>query len=178
MADRPPEDDRDRQPGEREPHAYDRMLERVRDALEDLGSSPQLHLALERAKERAVELGELSREEADRVGEYLRRDLQDAGEFLAAGGRGLRDWLQFDLEYLEQWFRDYWQSATDMTRVELANFERGLGPVSYYTGEVAAPGTFACRSCGQTVTLRRTGHLPPCPRCHGKAFNRLPARGH
>ncbi|HYW04009.1 MAG TPA: zinc ribbon-containing protein [Gammaproteobacteria bacterium] len=177
MEDRPPEDDRDRERGEHEPHAYNRMLGRVRDALEDLGDSPQLHIALERAKQRAVELGELSRDEADRIGGYLRRDLEDAGEFLATGGRSLRDWLQFDLEYLEQWFRDYWQSATDMTRVELANFERGLGPVNYYTGEVAAPGTFVCRACSQTLTLQRTGHLPPCPRCHGSTFARRPGRG-
>lgn len=174
MADKPTGERPQEQHRQREAHAYDRMLERVRDALEELGSAPQLQIALERAKARAVELGELSREEADRIGEYLRRDLQDAGNFVTTSGRGLRDWLAFDIEYLEQWFRDYWMSATDMTRVELANLQRGLPPIDYHTGDLAAPGTFICRSCGQTVTLRRTGHLPPCPKCHGTVFGRPP----
>lgn len=155
-------------------HAYERMLQRARHLLDEAEEStrPRVRHAVERARQRAVELGELSRERSERIAEYLRRDLEEAGSYLATTGRGLRDWLQFDLEYLERSFLDYLISAADYTRVELAELERQGRGTEYRCGEISAPGTFHCRSCGQTMTLRKTGRLPPCPKCHGKTFLR------
>jgi len=154
--------------------AYNRMLERARHFLDEAEESarPGLKHAVERARQRAVELGELSREQSERVAAYLRRDLEEAGKYLATTGRGLREWLQFDLQYLERSFLDYLTAATDHTRVELAEFERRARAAEYHCGEVAAPGTFHCQNCGQSMTLRETGHLPPCPKCHGRVFLR------
>ena len=74
--------------GEKSVHAYNRMMERVKDALKqtEKNTMEALRYNIDLAKEKAVELGELSREEAARIGDYLRRDLEDAGEYLADSG--------------------------------------------------------------------------------------------
>lgn len=71
-------------------HAYNTMMERVKETLgkAEKAAEPRLRQAIASAEEKAVELGELTREEALQIGDYLRRDLQNAGEYLA----GLRPW--------------------------------------------------------------------------------------
>jgi hypothetical protein len=160
---------------ERLEHAYEKMLERVRDALEEFDDQarPRLRQAVARARERAVELGELSREEAEHIGEYIRRDLSEAGDFLSRTGRELRDWLRFDIELLEARFLDMLMGAADRTRSEIAAMrETGTISFRYHTGEIAGPGTLYCENCEHPLTLKRTGHIPPCSECHGTRFHR------
>ncbi len=160
---------------ERLEQAYENMLERVRDALEEFDDEtrPRLRQAVAHARERAVELGELSREEADRIGEYIRRDLSEAGDFLSRTGRELRDWLRFDIELLEARFLDMLLGAADRTRSEIAAMrETGTINFRYHTGEIAGPGTLFCEHCDHSLTLKRTGHIPPCAHCHGTEFRR------
>lgn len=175
------EREQDKQPeskeklAERLEHAYENMLERVRDALEELEEEtrPRLREAVAHARERAVEMGELSREEADRIGEYIRRDLSEAGDFLSRTGRELRDWLRFDIELLEARFLDMLLGAADRTRSEIAAMrETGTIDFRYHTGEIAAPGTLYCEHCDHALSMRRAGHIPPCPHCHGTEFRR------
>jgi len=65
--------------------AYNRMMERVRHALEEAESKalPTIRHSIEKARGTAVELEELTQEEADKVAYYLKRDVHDAGKHLA-----------------------------------------------------------------------------------------------
>jgi len=53
-------------------HAYERMLERVREFTTEARGEvvPKLQHGLDAAREKATELGELSREEAEKIGNY------------------------------------------------------------------------------------------------------------
>ena len=55
-------------------HANERMLERVKDftaeAREEV--TPKIQDGLDAAREKATELGELSREEAEKIGNYIK----------------------------------------------------------------------------------------------------------
>jgi len=151
--------------------AYERMLERVRHGLED--TEARLEHALEAAREKAVELGELTREEAERVAGWVRRDLHEAARHAAGTGEDLARWLRFDLELIEARLWELFSAAADRTRLELMALEEAAGaPPPYRTGEVAGPGTLVCRGCGERLRFRRAGRIPPCPRCRGTEFER------
>lgn len=157
--------------------AYERMLERVRQGIEDLEhrAEPALDRLLAAAREKAVELGELTREEADRISDYLRRDLEDAGEYLAGPqARELADWLKLDVALIEQRMLDLFMSVADRTRLEMTSFQEELRAHAseYHTGEVTGIGTLHCSACGQAVHFHQAGHIPPCPKCHGTVFRR------
>jgi len=152
--------------------AYRRMLERARGFME--GDTPHtLQQAIDRARERAVDVGELTREEAQRVGEYVWRDLHDAGDYLSRTGRELREWAQIDLAMVEQSLFDLFASAADRTRLEIEQFNREIkaGP-PYHTGEMTGPGTLRCESCGQLMHFHQPGHIPPCSSCRHTVFRR------
>ncbi len=152
----------------------DRMLERTRAYQKEGDRHTTLSQALEQARERAVELGELTRDEARMLAEFLWRDLEDAGGFLARTGRSLRDWLYFDMELLEREFLDRFLSAADQTRLEWLEFERqSREPPTYRTGEMTTAGTLECVACGAQMRFKKPGHIPPCAKCGGTEFRRV-----
>jgi len=159
--------------------AYDRMMERVKADLDALEHAEQQGLSnikrfIDQAAHKAVELGELSQEEARMVGDYLKRDLADAGHHLATTNEDLAAWLRLDLELIEDRILDLFRSAADQTRLEMLSFEESLERAShYYTGEVTGPGSLRCDECGKQLQFHRTGHIPPCPACHGTRYSRL-----
>lgn len=160
--------------------AYDRMLERVRGTLDraEQTTLATLRARIDDAVEKAVELGELSSEEAERTARYLERDLVDAGEFLAETGGALGDWLRFDLQLIEHRLLEMFQQVADQTRLGILQFEQGLRSASEYrTGEVTGIGTLRCAACGKQMQFVKTGHIPPCPQCHGTVFTRVAPEG-
>jgi hypothetical protein len=161
------------QPQRRLAGAYARMLERLRGGMEGGGPLPQLQELIAGAREKAVEVGELTREEAERVGDYVRRDLVDAARFLADEGEELRTWLRFDLELIEARLLDVFSLMVDHTRQELQLLqEQAGGEEQWRSGEVASIGTLRCLECGQEVALHEPAEVPACPRCGGTAFTR------
>jgi len=162
---------------ERLAQAYDHMLEGVRDWIQELEDStvPAIEKALDNAREKTMELNELTREEADKVGEYLRRDLLHLGEHLdEKKDDDLRSWFRMDLELIETKLADLFSSVADRTTVELERL-REIASLSEFwsTGEITGPGILECTACGEQLHFSKTGHIPPCPKCHATSFKRL-----
>jgi len=161
--------------GEKLAHAYNKMMERVKDTLRQTEKKTvtALQHGIDTAKSTAVGLGELSRDEAELIGAYLRRDLEDAGAYLADTGADLRAWLHFDLELVEDRLWEVFTAAADQTKLaylELA--QRAQRASEYHTGELTTVGTLKCSACGELLHFHATGHIPPCPRCRQSVFVR------
>lgn len=155
--------------------AYDTMLARLKDLWQDTEEKalPTLKEGLEVAKQKASDLGELSREEADKVAGYVKRDLQEAGEFLSENGKQLKDWLKFDLEYAEVRLAEMFAGLADTTRIELEKIaDRARRVGEWHTGEITSVGILRCKGCGELLHFEKTGHIPPCPKCRGTVFRK------
>lgn len=165
----------EQQQNERRVHGYNRMMERVKTAFGgDSNTAMGLAEALAKAKDKAVEAGELTREEADQVSEFLKRDLQDAGHFLADSHNELADWLHFDLELIEDKLAELLQGVADRTRVDLALLaEHARHADEYYTGDITGAGTLECSHCGRKMVFHRADHIPTCPGCQQTTFKRV-----
>jgi hypothetical protein len=155
--------------------AYEAMLQRVHEAADTAESKtvPWLRETLANARERAVELEELTREEAERVSDYVERDLHDAATFIADSGQEFRDWVSFDWQLMQNRMLEMFAGMADQTSLALRQFAEQARDASLYrTGDITAPGQFECVACGELLKLRKTGHLPPCPKCQGTGFRR------
>ena len=155
--------------------AYEDMLQRVHEAAVTAESKtvPWLREALANARERAVELDELTREEADRISRYVERDLRDAAGFLAETGQEFRDWVSFDWRLMQDRMLEMFAGMADQTGQALRGFaDQAREASQYHTGEITAPGRLECIACGESLHFKRTGHIPPCPKCQGTAFRR------
>jgi rubrerythrin len=167
--------DNSKQNSEHLTQAYDHMLQRVE---ETLGSAMEhsgniLSLALDNARDKAVELGELTREEADKVREFISADLYDAGRYLAIEEREVTDWLRLNLLLVEKDMLHRFTNLAQAARLELKHLGKTRQRLDeWHTGEVTTIGTLRCRQCGEIIHFERTGRIPPCPKCHATVFER------
>jgi len=163
---------------DREISGYERMLGRLRDSVEDWRdeTGPRLRWAIDRLREQAVELNELTHDEADRVARWLRRDVEEAADYSVRTERDLSNWLSMDIQLVESWLWERFSSVADQTRLDWLRFQQSLADnAEYHTGEIAAPGSLACDACNATLRLRQAGHIPPCPSCGQTVFYRAAA---
>lgn len=130
-----------------------------------------MNVALEKAHEQLIALGEFSAEQGEVFKQYMARDLdqtiadaQKLGEQAketfnpARVGAGALSSLATLLELTGNALH----SLSDKTKDKL----------TYKTGEMTSAGTLTCQTCGQTVQLKKTGHVPPCSKCNGTLFSK------
>ena len=156
--------------------AYNRMMTRVRDIIEDTEAHtmPTLQKAIQQAKDQAIHLGEISLEEADEIGNYIKRDINDAAEYLMETSHEFSEWLMLDINIIEQKVLELFLSVADNTRIELEQLSHAACnlPSKYKSGEVTGPGSLACTNCDQLVQFSTTDTIPECGKCGGQIFKR------
>ncbi|MES9970911.1 MAG: zinc ribbon-containing protein [Candidatus Thiodiazotropha sp.] len=156
--------------------AYDKMLQEVHEAADSAKESalPGLKEYLADAREKLIELGELSREEAEKVSGYIERDMKDAANYLMETGEQLSAWWRFDVQQVENRLFEMFTGVADQTKLELSKLaERANQSSLYHTGEVTGPGTLVCTGCNKEMHFKKTGHIPPCSGCKGTEFKRI-----
>lgn len=157
--------------------AYHRMIERVRQGAEDAESRalPTIRHSIEKARDTAVELEELTHDEAEKVAYYLKRDVQDAGKHLAETRHELADWLRFDISLIEDQLLDVFSRVADRTRLEWLELQEELDKdPPYHSGEVTGPGSLYCAACNEAVHFHHVARIPECPACGNTTFRRWP----
>lgn len=168
-------EDKSKAAAERLIHAYDRVLQRADQVFGSATTHSETALshALDTAREKAIELGELTRGEADKVHEFVVRDLYDVGRHLATEEREVTDWLRLGALFVENELFDRFSGLAQAAKLELKHLEKAKHRFDeWHTGEVTTIGTLRCRSCGELVRFERTGHIPPCPKCHATVYER------
>ena len=155
--------------------AYEKMYERAAENLHstEKKSAQLLHKLIDEAKNKAVELKELSEDDAAKLADWLKRDLDDTVNYLSETGLELKDWLGFETTLLESAVLDLMLKAADKTTVELLTMkDYARQPHAYHTGEITGPGTLVCDQCSEKLHFHRAGKIPPCPKCHATTFHR------
>ncbi len=161
--------------------AYNLMMSRVRDSIDnaEAHAMPTLQKAIERARDQAIHLGEVSLEDAEEIGNYIKRDINDAAEYLMETSHDFSEWLMLDINIIEQKVLELFLSVADKTRLELEqlsasthNTTTNYTPSTYNSGEVTGPGSLICNHCKQMIQFNTTATIPNCDQCGGQFFHR------
>lgn len=160
--------------------AYQRILHRIKESVEE--AEEKTVEAVKREIDQAIELEEaaeeMTREELDLLGAYLKRDIASLSRFVATTGKGVAEWLKFDLQLLEDKLARLLLSVADQTALEQRELERELekeGSDVYVAGEMVVAGTFACLNCGDIYVATEPMQLTACVECGGDSFRRKSA---
>lgn len=152
--------------------AYQTMMARVDDAKKQ-ASYNSLQEHIDAAIETAINLNELSRVEAERIGDYLKRDLQDAAKFIIETEKALVDWINFDIELIEDRLLEMFSVMVDHTQLELNNLqERARQATQWNSGEITALGVLYCDNCNHALHFQEPDFIPVCPNCGATSFHR------
>ena len=158
---------------ERHVDLYDRFTERARELFEagQERSREAMEKAMEVAREQLSAAGEFSAEQGEAFKRFMRRDLEQTEEDMRALGHEAKERLhpaRLGAGALSSMAR-----VLEATGSALQSLSRKAeDALRYTTGEITAAGTLTCLHCGQTLQLKRTSVIPPCPQCHGSAFRK------
>ena len=172
----PKQTETDHEVTERLSRAYDVMLDRAVEAFDAATrrSGSFVDHAVDTARRKALELGELTQEEARNVKDYLVRDVHAGARYLAEHERELADWLRLDLLRVETRLLKSFSNAVEHARLDLKHLSKTSGKLfEWQTGEITAIGALSCKECGKTIHFHKTGRIPPCPQCRGTEFTRV-----
>lgn len=156
--------------------AYEKLRQEVKKILDqsiDAVSADKIAHAIEHAEKLMKETGEHTQEQVSQLGKNLRKDMLSAFKAAEPPVKELSDTVGglFDL-----WRDKGGVILTDLTQAVgdwSHQFSHKLDEMlRYRSGEMTHGGTFVCLHCEQTLTMKKPGHLPPCPKCHKTEFRR------
>ena len=156
-------------------HAYRSMMKHLHQIFTSVQDDikPRIKHALGTVSDVTNHLGELTKEEVETVRDYVARDLHDAAKYIEDNGAEFKDWMNLEVNLVEDLVIDWMPILVDETRLVLDEFKQQADRLGeWHTGEVVAPGVFQCVSCGKPLELYKVGHIPPCASCKATVFKR------
>ena len=133
---------------------------------------------------------EKSSEFANTAMEKARQQLTASGLFSEEQGKNLKKFLERDFAQIAESMRDEAREKLNPSRVgagaisSLSSLMKAAGSalsnigqkaekaISCRSGEITSAGTLHCLSCGEELHFKRTGRVPPCPKCHSTEFRK------
>ncbi|MBF0281022.1 MAG: NADP-dependent isocitrate dehydrogenase [Zetaproteobacteria bacterium] len=133
---------------------------------------------------------EMSAEIAEDAMEKARKQLTRAGEFTEEQGIKLKGFLERDFKQMAISFRDEAKLRLNPSRLgagalaSLSSLMESAGHAlanvaakaeqarACRSGEITSAGTLTCEACGYELHFKKSGRIPPCPKCHKTAFKK------
>jgi len=144
----------------------------------------------ERFKELFESGAEKTSEFAATAMEKARQQLTAAGAFSEEQGKNLKVFLERDFSQIAQTMRDEAKEKLNPARVSAGALSslyallnvaglalssvavRTQKALSCRSGEITSAGTLTCVSCDNELHFKKTGRVPPCPKCHATEFRK------
>ncbi len=122
--------------------------------------------------------------------EKARKQLTSAGTFSEEQGLKLKKFMERDFAHMASEMRDEARDKLDPSRLgagalsSISKLLRGAGSIlsdvanradrnlHCRSGEITSAGTLICSACGHEIHKKKTGRVPPCPKCHATEFKK------
>jgi Zn finger protein HypA/HybF involved in hydrogenase expression len=157
--------------------AYEAMYDRFTARASELYTAGQeksreaMEKAMDAARQQLAAASEISAEQGALFKEYMKRDLEQTEQDMRALGKETKEYLhpaRLGAGALSSLAR-----MLEATSSALQTLSRKAEEsLQYSTGDITTAGTLTCVKCGQTVQLKRTTRIPPCPSCSGTHFRK------
>jgi len=153
-------------------NGYNTMLDKLSEWTEkaDETAGPMIINGVKETEEFLAEFQEWSKEEIDLISRYVKRDLHDAASKMETNNKDFKEWLEFDLQRVEERLLSVFANMADKTREELEHLNDMAN--EWHTGEVTGIGTLTCTHCGKELHFHKSGRIPPCSSCNHTQFKR------
>lgn len=152
---------------------YDKLASKFKElylAGKDRGRE-SMSVALDKAQEQLTAIGEFGSEQGAELKQHLARDLDQTISYAQQLGEDAKERLQ--PTRLGAGALSSIVTVLDLAGNALHSLSsKTKETLTYRTGEMTSAGTLTCQSCGQKVQLKKTGRVPPCPKCHATLFSK------
>ncbi len=122
--------------------------------------------AMEKARQQLTAAGAFSEEQGKRLKEFLERDFASMAASMADGARERLNPQRVGAGALASLSTLLGMAGSALSSIA----EKTQQAISCRSGEITSAGTLTCKACGHEMHLKRTGRVPPCPKCHATEF--------
>ncbi|WP_321371154.1 hypothetical protein [uncultured Desulfuromusa sp.] len=148
---------------------YKRIVSRTEELLEN--GRKNLDDALKKAGDELSSAGTFTRDQAEKISAYVKRDLQHAFESAGKGKDNIKEAV--DPKRIAVGAQSFFSKILLNTAETLNEWaKKSEQNLEYKTGEVTSPGALTCKACGEEIHMKKTGRIPPCPKCHSTLYRK------
>ncbi|MFC1542337.1 NADP-dependent isocitrate dehydrogenase [Pseudomonadota bacterium] len=155
---------------DKETDQYDEMAAKFKELFEAGAekSSEYAHIAMEKAREQLTAAGKVSEEQGKKLKEFLERDFSHMADTVRDEAK-----IKLNPSRLGTGALASLSSLLEMAGSALTSAaSKAKESLSCRSGEITAAGTLTCVACGHEMHFKKTGRIPPCPKCHKTEFKK------
>ncbi len=149
---------------------YDELAEKFHEEFE-AGAEKTAEFAqkaMEKAREQLTLAGRFTEEQGHRLKEFLENDFSRVSNEMKEGARERLNPSRLGAGALASMSK-----LLHKTGVVLSGFaEKADGALACKSGEITSAGKLTCNACGYEMNFKKTGRIPPCPKCHKTEFTK------
>jgi isocitrate dehydrogenase len=156
--------------GGEEADQYDKLAARFRELFEDSAekSAEFAQVAMERARKQLTAAGTFTEEQGKRLQGFLERDFFQVANTMRNEARERFNPARIGVGALSSIAGLLNTAKSVISTVS----ERADKALSCRSGEVTSAGTLTCVACGHEMHFKKSGRIPPCPKCHKTEFKK------
>lgn len=148
---------------------YEKLLKRVEEAVES--GRKNLDDALKKASEEFTAAGHFTREQSEKIVGYIRKDVQHAAQNAEKAKDSIREAV--DPQRVAAGAQSFFARVLSGAASTLEEWaQKSEQQLEFKTGEITSPGTLTCKNCNEPIHMKKTGRIPPCPKCHQTRFRK------
>ncbi len=124
--------------------------------------------AMEKARKKLTEAGQFTEEKGEKLKAFLENDLSRVSEEMKKGAKAKLNPSRLSTGALASMSK-----LLHKTGVAFSSFaDKADASLSCKSGEITSAGRLTCKACGHEMNFKKTGRIPPCPKCHKTEFTK------
>ncbi|NWF39380.1 NADP-dependent isocitrate dehydrogenase [Mariprofundus sp. NF] len=149
---------------------YDELAERFKELFEAGAekSSEYAQIAMEKARKQLTAAGAFSEEQGKNLKQFLERDFAQVADVMRSEAKEKLNPSRVGAGALASLSALLNVAGSALSSIA----ERTQKAISCRSGEITSAGTLTCSACGNELHFKKTGRVPPCPKCHATEFTK------
>jgi Zn finger protein HypA/HybF involved in hydrogenase expression len=148
---------------------YEKFISRTEELIDS--GRKNLDEALKRVGDELVSAGHFTREQSEKIAGYVKKDIQQAVDNADKARAHLKEAV--DPQRVAVGAQSLMSRILTRTAETLNGWaQKSEQQLEFKTGEITSPGTLTCKKCHETLHMKKTARIPPCPQCHGTLFRK------
>jgi len=149
------------------------LYEKIVSQTEELMTSGRKTLdeALKRAGDELSSAGNFTREQSEKISTFIKRDIQHVIDTTSKSTTNVKKAV--NPQRLSVGAQSIFAKILSGTAETLSEWaQKSEQNLEFKTGEITSPGSLTCKECGEVIYMKKTGRIPPCPKCHHTRYRK------
>jgi len=149
---------------------YDALADKFHEEFENAAenTSEIAKKAMDKARKKLTEAGQFTEEKGEKLKEFLENDLARVAQGISKGAKEKLNPSRLGTGALASMSK-----LLHKTSEALSHFaEKADSSLTCKSGEITSAGKLVCKACGHAMNFKKTGRIPPCPKCHKTEFTK------